>query len=145
MLSQTLGDNWFCANYLQVSLETVIYFALIRRKKERWFHPLFLCGFFLFFRWCLNHWRNKEIQKGFKKAFILIELKVDYLLCRVPSQPVPACLPTPPPHHFHVFNLVWYNLRKSKIGRQALRPLDRSATHRARGVSTQLLKNFSLK
>jgi len=61
MLSQTLGDNWFCANYLQVSLETVIYFALIRRKKERWFHPLFLCGFFLFFRWCLNHWRNKEI------------------------------------------------------------------------------------
>jgi hypothetical protein len=73
-------------------------------------------------------------------AFTLIKLKVDYLLCRVPSQPVPACLPTPTPHHhFHVFILVCYNLRKSKRGRQALRPLDRSATPRAGGVSTQLL------
>ena len=60
MLSQTLGDNWFCANYLQVSLETVIYFELIRRKKERWFHPLFLCGFFCFLDGALT---TEEIKK----------------------------------------------------------------------------------
>jgi hypothetical protein len=45
-----------------------------------------------------------------------------------------ACLPSHPPppfHHFHVFNLVCYNLRKIKRGRQALRPLDRSATLKA--------------